>query len=350
MDKNIFYNGNRLLNMKDINGNKPEIFAVDGNRSDGKTTWFSKKLVRDFKKEGKKFMLVKRYKNQLKNSEKKFFKLIGEHWFKNDILTAESRENGAYYELFLNEVPCGYVCDLNSAYKLKDMSQYFSDTSAMFMDEFQALEYVPEEIKKFFTLHFSVARGYGQVSRYVPVYMCCNHISSLNPYYKAWKCGAQVDSIEKGFYRGKGFVIERDFNTKVIELQKQSTFNQAFEDSEIYEHSVLNKSLKDNFSFCEKVKTNKYDYICNVIVDNERVALLRVYDVEGVNFYFSSNVNLTCKRNFTIFSNDHCIDTLLLDRNIDFLNTLKNQFDRGLIRFQNLEVKEKAFAFLSILV
>ena len=90
MDKNIFYNGNRLLNMKDINGNKPEIFAVDGNRSDGKTTWFSKKLVRDFKKEGKKFMLVKRYKNQLKNSEKKFFKLIGEHWFKNDILTLKA--------------------------------------------------------------------------------------------------------------------------------------------------------------------------------------------------------------------------------------------------------------------
>lgn len=350
MDKNIFYNGQRLINTKDINGNTPEIFIVDGNRSDGKTTWFSKKLVNDFKKHGKKFMLIKRYKNQLKNSEKKFFKLIGEHWFKHDILTAESREQGSYYELFLNKKPCGYVCDLNSAYKLKDMSQFFSDTDQMFLDEFQALEYVPEEFNKFFTLHFSVARGFGSVSRYVPVYMCCNHISSINPYYKALKCGAAVDSIEKGFYKGDGFVIERDFNTKVMELQKQSAFNRAFSGTDIYNHSVLNESLTDNFSFVERVKTSKFQYICNIIVDGEYISLVRVLDVKGVHYYFSEKVNMNCKSNFTIFSNDHSIDTLLLPRNIDFLNALKSQFDHGFIRFSTLDVKAKAFEFLSIMI
>lgn len=350
MGQDIFYNGSRLINTRDINGDKPEIFIVDGNRSDGKTTWFSKKLVNDFKKHGKKFMLLKRYKNQLKNTEKKFFKLIGEHWFKGDSLTAQSRENGAYYELFLNEVPCGYVCDLNSAYKLKELSQFFSDTDQMFMDEFQSLEYVPEEFKKFFTLHISIARGFGSVSRYVPVYMCCNHISSLNPYYKALKCGAQVDSIEKGFYRGNGFVIERDFNTRVMELQRQSAFNRAFEGTDIYNHSVLNQSLTDNFSFVEKIKTSRFDYICNVIIDGDYISLVRVHDIKGVHYYFSDKVNKNCKSNFTIYSNDHSIDTLLLPRNIEFLNVLKAQFDYGFMRFSTLEVKEKAFEFLSILI
>lgn len=350
MVKNLFYDGNKLINQRDINGNKPEIFVVDGNRSDGKTTWFLRFLLRRFKKNGEKFMVVKRFKNQLRNCDEKMFKLVGQRWFPDDELTSAKREDGAYYELMLNNIPCGYVVDLNSAYKLKDISQYFSDTTTMFMDEFQTKDYCPEEVEKFFTLHFSVARGLDKPTRYVPVYMCCNHISSLNPYYKFWKCGAYVDSIEKGFWKGKGIVIEKDMNEGISNLQRESGFNQAFEGSSMYKHSIDNKSLTDNFSFVEKLKVNRFDYICNCIVDGEYISLIRVYGIEGVNFYFSDSVNLNCKSNFTVTSNDHDIDTLLLGKNINFLNGLKNQFDHGFIRFSSLEVKEKAFAFLMILV
>ena len=77
MVKDIFYNGNKLINQKDIDGDRPAIFAVDGNRSDGKTTFFARKLVNDFKKKGKKFMLIKRYKYQVYKAHEAFFKLIG---------------------------------------------------------------------------------------------------------------------------------------------------------------------------------------------------------------------------------------------------------------------------------
>ena len=350
MDQNLFYNGSKLLSMKDIDGNLPAIYAVDGNRSDGKTTFFARKLIRDFKKHDKKFMIIKRYKYQIYKTHLTFFALVNQHWFPDDRLTAKKGENGLYMELFLNDMPCGYVCDLNSAEKLKEYSQFYCDTDQIFMDEFQAKEYVPDEITNFGILYSSTARGYGTPVRYVPVYMCCNHVSSLNPYYKAWKCGAIVDGIKKGFYRGHGVVVERDFNEKISNMQKESAFMKAFSGADFVKHVTENESFVDNFSFVEKIKTARFDYICNIHVDGEVISLVRVNDVEHVRYYFSDNVNLNCNCNFTIFSSDHCEDTLLLNRNIDFLNMLKSNFDHGFIRFSSLEVKEKAFAFLSIMV
>ena len=350
MDKNLFYNGNKLINQKDINGNTPEIFAVDGNRSDGKTTFFARKMVRDFIEKDKKFMIIKRYKYQIYKTHQVFFALVGPHWFSKYEMTAEKGQDGMFMNLYLNDKHCGYVCDLNSADKLKEYSQFYCDTSNMFMDEFQAREYVPNEVEKFATLHASAARGFGTPTRYLPVYMMCNHVSSLNPYYKLWKCGAQVDGMIKGFYKGDGFVIERDFNERVAELQRQSAFNSAFSGTSIVDHIVNNRSFIDNFSFVEKLKTSKFDYICNIIVDGEYISLVRPSDINGVHYYFSDSVNKNCRTNFTIFSNDHGTDTLLLSRNIDFLNSIRNQFDHGYMRFSSLEVKEKAFAFMSIML
>ena len=36
----VYYDGTRLLSMKDLNGKKPEIFIVTTNRTLGKTTYF----------------------------------------------------------------------------------------------------------------------------------------------------------------------------------------------------------------------------------------------------------------------------------------------------------------------
>ena len=45
-----YYNGNKLLNLRDIDGNVPEIYLSVGNRSSGKTTYFNKLMVDWYKK------------------------------------------------------------------------------------------------------------------------------------------------------------------------------------------------------------------------------------------------------------------------------------------------------------
>lgn len=45
-----YYDGTALTQKMDINGRKPEIYMVSGNKTGGKTTWFNKYMVERFKK------------------------------------------------------------------------------------------------------------------------------------------------------------------------------------------------------------------------------------------------------------------------------------------------------------
>ena len=56
--KSTFYDGTKLLSMKDLNGETPEIFICETNRTGGKTTWFNRYCVKKFKAGHGKFMLV----------------------------------------------------------------------------------------------------------------------------------------------------------------------------------------------------------------------------------------------------------------------------------------------------
>ena len=61
-------------------------------------------------------------------------------------------------------------------------ASYASKT--MIFDEFQSEtnKYCADEIKKFLSIHTSVARGKGEQRRYVPVYMLSNQVSLILDY------------------------------------------------------------------------------------------------------------------------------------------------------------------------
>jgi hypothetical protein len=180
-----FYDGTKLLSMKDINGLTPEIFISTSNRSAGKTTYFNRMAVNRFKKQGKKFCLLYRFNYELNGCSEQFFKDIGGLFFKGDVMTEVRRANGIYVELFLNKKPCGYCISINYADQIKKKSHLLSDVDAIYFDEFQSESnhYCDEEVSKFMSIHTSLARGGGQQVRYLPVYMISNAVSIINPYY-----------------------------------------------------------------------------------------------------------------------------------------------------------------------
>ena len=49
-----YYDGTKLLSMKDINGNKPEIYICTTNRTGGKTTYFGRLCVNRWIEKGEK--------------------------------------------------------------------------------------------------------------------------------------------------------------------------------------------------------------------------------------------------------------------------------------------------------
>ena len=53
-----YYDGTKLLSLSDINGDKPEVYICDGNRTGGKTTYFNKLMVNRFLKNKSKFACI----------------------------------------------------------------------------------------------------------------------------------------------------------------------------------------------------------------------------------------------------------------------------------------------------
>lgn len=241
-----YFDAHDITEYKDANGQTPEILLVDGNRSAGKTTAFSRKFVNDFLQSGKKFMLIFRYMTELNNVAESFFKDIKSLFFPDHTMTEKKRANGTYIELFLDDKPCGYAVALNSAGKLKHYSHIFSDTGQMFFDEYQLENgfYIPDEVKRFVSLHMTVARGQGQVVRFVPVYMCSNSISIFNPYYEAFQIAGKINSNTK-VLKGDGFVLLRLTLKEVAKEQEKSAFNRAFAGSGYIDSAIDNSFLND---------------------------------------------------------------------------------------------------------
>lgn len=215
-----YYNGEKILNILDADKENPILKIVTGNRSAGKTTFFSKYLVQRFLKQGKKFALLYRTKTELSNISGKFFKDIQQLFFPEHIMTEKSICEGNIIELYLDEIPCGYGICLSMADKLKKYSHFLSDIETIFFDEFQADRYLTNEYEKFLSVLMTVSRGQGKQYRYVDCILCSNAISLFNPYFTQLRIVERMNNNAK-FIRGNGWVMEIAMNESAALAQQK---------------------------------------------------------------------------------------------------------------------------------
>lgn len=340
-----FYDGTKLLSMKDIDNEVPEIYICTSNRSAGKTTYFNRLCVNAFKKKGEKFCLLYRFNYELDNCADKFFKEIGNLFFPQDTMTSKRMAKGKYHELFLNDTSCGYAVALNDADSIKKISHFFVDVKRMLMDEFQSetSHYCPDEVNKFRSVHVSMARGNGKQVRYLPVYMISNPVTLLNPYYSAMGIGARLNSETK-FLKGHGFVLEQGFNESASVAQKESAFNRAFVDDKYMQYTAESVYLNDNQSFIERPK-GIGRYLCTIKYANNEYAI-REYSTEGI-IYCDDKVDATFKNKLSVTTDDHNINYVMLKNNEFLLSTMRYLFEKGCFRFKDLRCKDAILTALS---
>lgn len=340
-----YYDGTKLLSLKDINGNTPEIFICTSNRTAGKTTYFSRKLVNGFNKRGAKFALLYRYKYELEECADKFYKDIRELFFQGTQMKSISRVKGVYHDLFINDKHCGYAISLNCAEQVKKLSHLFNDVECMLFDEFQSESnnYCARETQKFISIHTSIARGNGKHVRYVPVYMCGNPISILNPYYVDLGISERLtDSVK--FLRGDGFVLEQGYNASASLAQQDSGFNRAFNRNSYVAYSSQCVYLNDNKAFVEKPDGFPH-YMATLKYMGCEYAL-KEYPELGI-VYCDDKADSTFHTRLSVTTDDHEINYVMLKRNAFLVNTLRYYFDRGCFRFKNLKCKEAILKALS---
>ena len=340
-----YYDGTKLLSLTDINGNRPEIYMCTTNRTGGKTTYFGRLVVNRFLDKREKFGLLYRYNYELDDCAEKFFKDIGELFFNGYTMTSKKRAKGIYHELYLNGEPCGYAVSINSADQIKKNSHFFSDVKRLIFDEFQSESntYCPNEIKKFISVHTSMARGQGEQNRYLPVYMLSNPVSIINPYYVELGISSRLTD-ETRFLRGDGFVLEQGFVESAADAQKSSGFNKAFSRNSYVAYSSESVYLNDNKAFVDRpqgvgryMATLKY---------NGQTYGIREFAEAGV-IYCDDRADETFPLKITVTTEDHELNYVMLKRNDLFLFNLRYYFERGCFRFKDLRCKEAVLKSLS---
>lgn len=334
----MFYDGTKLLSLKDKNGNDPEIYICCGNRSSGKTTYFSKLLVNRFLKFNKKFCLLYRYNYELDGVHNKFFNDLKNNFYKNLNMKSVKKNKGVYVELYLNDNLCGYAISINNAEQIKKCSSLISDVDCIFFDEFQSEnnKYCPNEVEKFISVHTSLARGFGKQVKRLPVYMISNKTSLLNPYFSELGISAILKADCK-FMRGEGFVLEQNINQSAADKQRDSQFNIAFNRNKYINYSAQNVYLNDNLGLIEKL-SGRSKYLATIKYKNKKYAIREFTDEQLL--YCCTNVDNSFPTVIAISATEHNSNSVMLKSNDFMISNYRLAFENGLFRFQTLECKE----------
>lgn len=349
----IYYDGTKLLSMKDINGRDPELFMCTTNRTGGKTTYFGRLEVNRFLKQSKKFGIIYRYNYELDDVADKFFKDLKGLFFQDCDMDSKRKANGIFHELFLEKKgdgkghqSCGYAISLNSADQIKKYSHLFSDTDSLLFDEFQSEtnHYCSDEIKKFLSVHTSIARGKGEQVRYVPVYMLSNQVSIINPYYNELGISSRLTEETK-FLRGDGFVLENGFIETASRAQKESGINRAFKNNSYVTYSSENVYLNDNLAFVERPENCASRYLATIRYNGNDFAI-KEYRELGI-IYCDDRADRTYPMRISVTTDDHQVNYVMLKANDLFIANLRYFFERGCFRFKDLKCKEALMKCIS---
>lgn len=351
-----YYDGTKLLSMKDLNGREPELYLCTTNRTGGKTTYFNRLAVNRFLRDGSKFALLYRYNYELDDVADKFFKDIKSLFFSHYYMTSKPKAKGIFHELYLSTTDiddeesdkkvCGYAISLNSADQIKKYSHLFSDVKFIIFDEFQSEtnHYCSDEIKKFLSVHTSIARGQGEQVRHVPVYMLGNQVSIINPYYNELDISSRLNS-NTNFLRGDGFVLENGFIESASIAQKDSGINRAFKKNEYVSYSSENIYLNDNLAFVEKPENAIGKYLATIKYKGKEYAI-REYREQGF-LYCDDKADRTYPIKISVTTDDHNINYVMLKNNDMFISNLRYFFERGAFRFKDLKCKEALMKTIS---
>lgn len=340
-----YYDGTKLLSMRDLNNEKPVLYICTTNRTGGKTTYFGKLVTNRFLKSGKKFMLLYRFNYELDNIADKFFKDIQALFFPEHTMESKRKANGIFHDLLLDGEHCGYAVSINSSDQIKKYSHLFSDVDGIIFDEFQSEtnHYCSDEVTKFISIYTSVARGKGEQFRYVPVYMLGNPVSIINPYYVELGISERLRDDTK-FLRGEGYVLEQGFVESASEAQKQSGFSKAFKRNSYTAYSSQALYLNDSKAFIEKPQGYSR-YLATLRYKGVDYAI-REYAETGI-IYCDDRADATFGNRITVTTNDHTVNYVMLKRNDMFLSQLRFFFEKGCFRFKDMRCKEAVLKALS---
>lgn len=347
-----FYNGYKLLSKTDVNDEKPEIYIAASNRSAGKTTFFNGLMLHNFLRNGTKFLLLYRRRYEISQAADGFFKDINKLFFPALSMTQSTGVKNVFDRLFVYEntdhpikYECGYAASISAAEQIKKFSHLLSDIDVILFDEAfpENDNYIKNEIDLFMSVHDSLARGHGQMSKYLPVIVVGNMISIFNPYFDALGI---VDTLQlnANFTRGDGFIIEQNFNEVSARKHAESAFHRALSGAAYNAATQERKYINTSFDMIDPAIADNGRYILTIKCEDQLYSVR--YNEAGFFYYVSNTPDPKFKMQHAATEKD-ISETAIYDPASQYRKVLRDRFRKNQLKFKNLKCKAAALHFIT---
>lgn len=349
-----YYNGAKVLSMKDLDGEEPWMYMVTSNRSAGKTTFFLKKFLTDFIESNgnKMFGLIYRHKYELSACASIFSDVLSMYF--SDYEMHSKTIAGIFHAIYIKKIDsnedliCGYAVSLNNTDVLKKYSSLFAKVEQWLFDEFQTESgvYLKNEIEKLQSVIFTVARGGGKQIRNIKLFMLSNKVAMNNPYFIYFQIYKRLKKDTR-FLRGKGWVLECNKNDSAINAIKDNAISRTFAESSYMNYVTTSNYLHDSSSFIVKDTPNgKFKYLFTIKHDDVQLGV-RLYLDAGI-LYISEKTDKTFKLVVTFQAENHTQNTIMLKNNSFLWQNVKDAMQGGYIRFDSLKTKDIIYLLVGI--
>lgn len=224
-----------------------------GSRGCGKSYSAKEMVVKNYTKNDKKFLYVRRYSTELKTASTYFADVARD----NELDIAYS-----HGQFLLDKKPFGYTIALSKAGILKSSS--FPDVNIIIFEEFiierGVYHYLPNEVVKFLELYETIAR-----TRDVQVFFLANPVEYSNPYFLYF----DLKPPKKGeFIKHSDILVHNVDSSDYSAFKEQTRFGKMIQGTTYGDYAIHGNVLMDNSEFIAR-KTKSAVCLADIISNNK---------------------------------------------------------------------------------
>lgn len=328
-----YYNFNRVY------GSNAALMMVAGGRGIGKTFGAKEKVINAALK-GKQFILLRRFKTELKTAKNTFFddlKAQGKFpkWdFRIQGDEAQAAHESSRGEEKRNWKTIGFFYALTTQSNIRGSS--FPKVHTIIFDEFiiekGVLNYLPDEYIKFLNFYSTVDRGQDRVR----VLLLANSVSIMNPYFLA--NDIIPDQIGEFAVIKDGFICVHfpDSEEYKEEFKKSRFGSYIHKHVESYADYASNNKFADNHDLNLGKRPPEAIYRFTLETPDATFSLWK----KSEEWYCEQDLPKdTQQRNFTLIPANASRNKVLLERRDELMKILRAAYKQGRVTFDNQQTR-----------
>lgn len=327
--KNRFYDWNKTLSFD------APVTMVIGARGIGKTYGIRKQAIRDYLRNGRRFVEISRFKEEMKVMERNYFDRIGKEFpqyaFKIEnncawiALRAENKKNQQWDMI-------GYFIAMSSFQMLKKAT--FNKVKRIIMDECviekndRYHRYLPDEWAELANIISSVTRERPDDNDPPRLYLLGNACDIINPYFEHLRLSG-VPPRGYTWYDGKNFLLHYPDDKAYVRGMETTLAGSMLRGSDVENVTISNLFVNQELSMLGK-KTAASKYLCTFAFKKREIA---VWVDEKFGYYYINGKTPRNMHSTYALTLEEQPNYPVLKRRMPLLQTMGTAYRMRLCRF-----------------